>query len=150
MLRPYLNIQIAKLSPGRERRHLERIGEHLDRSGAITLYLHGERELFTLPMLKASIPAVTAANWSAFRDYILYGPQVSLTSGPGALLCVLASSFCSRKTMHLIVIPAIADLRLEYEAAVRERRFLDAFWIRVRSGFDFFRTLLLCVVRNVR
>src|ERR1700722_16005851 len=57
-----LDRQIAKLEPSPRREELERKRQHLGRSDAITLYLHGRKELFTLPMLKAAIPGVTPSN----------------------------------------------------------------------------------------
>lgn len=65
-----LDRKIAKLEPGIHRQKLERRREYLRGSHAITLYLHGDKEFFTFPMLKAAIPGVTAANWALVRDYI--------------------------------------------------------------------------------
>jgi hypothetical protein len=140
--------RIAKLSPGRRGKKLERLRHDVSRSDAITLYLHGDKKLFTLPMLKSAIPDLTAANWTSVRDYIFYGPQRPPTPGPGRLFCILARWFCTPKTMHSIVLPSIADLRLEYSEAVRQGRFASAMWIRVRASWDFVRMLALSAWRK--
>jgi hypothetical protein len=82
------------------------------------------------------------------RDYIFYGPVVAPTPGLGSFFFSLAHRFCSRKTMHLIVLPAIADLRLEYVQAVSQGRFAKAIWIRVRALWDFFKVFALHFLRK--
>jgi hypothetical protein len=135
--------QIAKCKPGPRREKLERLRQALNPSDAITLYLHGPKELFTFPMLKAAIPTLTPSNWTAVRDYIFYGPTVAPTPGLGSFFFSLADRFCSWKTMHLIVLPAIADLRLEHVQAVSESRLARAIWIRVRATWDFIKMFAL-------
>lgn len=132
-----LDRQLAKLEPGPRRERLERKRQHLSRSGAITLYLHGRKELFTFPMLKAAIPNVTPANWTLVRDCIFYGPPAPPTPGVGSFFNSVATRFCSQKTVHLVVLPAIADLRIEYSRAVSEDRFAKAIWIRLHATWSF-------------
>jgi hypothetical protein len=142
------NRRIAKCKPGPRREKLERLRQALNPSESITLYLHGPKELFTFPMLKAAIPMLTLSNWTAVRDYIFYGPPVVLTPGLGSFFFSIADRFCSRKTMHMIVIPTIADLRLEYVQAVREGRFASAIGIRVRATWDIVKMFALHFLRK--
>jgi hypothetical protein len=140
--------QIAKCKAGPRREKLERLRRGLSHSDAITLYLHGSKELFTFPVLKAAIPTVTLSNWTAVRDYIFYGPRVVLTPGLGSFFFSIADRFCSRKTMRMIVIPTIADLRFEYVQAVREGRFASAIGIRVRATWDIVKMFALHFLRK--
>src|SRR5262249_2267055 len=145
-----LGRKIAKLEPGPRREKLEQLRCGLDKSDTITLYLHGKKELFTFSMLKAAIPTLTRSNWTLVRDYIFYGPTVAPTPGLGSLFFSLADRFCSRKTIHLVVVPAIADLRLEYAQAVTEAQYGKAIWIRTRASWELWSTIALCLWRKGR
>jgi hypothetical protein len=140
--------QIAKLEPGPLREKLQRLRRETSRCDAITLYLHGRKDLFTFPMLKAAIPSVTPTNWTLVRDYILYGPLTPPTLGLGSFFYRVADLFCSRKTMCRVVLPAIADLRVEYSRAVGEGQLGKAVWIRVHATWNFMRLVLLCLWRE--
>jgi hypothetical protein len=104
------------------RQKLERLRHDLSRSSMTTLYLHGKKEFFTFSMLKAAIPGVTATNWTLVRDYIFYGRQTAPTPGLGSVFYSIADRFCSRRTMYSIILPGIADLRLESSQALVEGR----------------------------
>lgn len=145
-----LDRKIAKLEPGIRRQKLERRRQQLSRSDAITLYLHGNKEFFTFPMLKAAIPGVTVANWALVRDYIFYGPRATPPRGPGSFLYSVADRFCPRKTMHTIIGPALTDLRLEYSETTEEDRFWAAIYVRVRAEWNFVRVLMLCLAGKGR
>lgn len=135
--------QISKCKVGPRREKLERLRRGLKHSDAVTLYLHGEKALFTFPMLKAAIPTLKVSNWTSVRDYIFYGPRVVLTPGLGSFLFSIADRFCSRKTMHMVVLPAIADLRVECSQAVNDGQIAKAVWIRVRATWDFIKMFAL-------
>jgi hypothetical protein len=140
-----LDRKIAKREPGPRRQKLERLRQDLSRSDAITLYLHGEKELFTLSMLKAAIPGVTATNWTMVRDYIFYGSPTTPMPGPGSFFYSVADRFCSRQTMQSIVLPAIADLRLENSQALAEGRPGKAIGICLSGWWHFATALALAV-----
>jgi hypothetical protein len=138
-----LDRRIAKRKPGHRRQKLERLRDNLSRSRTTTLYLHGKKELLTFSMLKAAIPGVTAANWTLLRDYIFYGRQTAPTPGLGSDFYSIADRFCSRRTMHSIILPAIADLRLENSQAIAEGRPEKAIAICIRGWWHFAATLAL-------
>jgi len=131
-----LDREIAELEPSPRREELERRRQHLRCADTITLYLHGRKELITFPMLKASIPGVTPTNWNLVRDYIFYGPPTNPTPGLGYWFHSIANGLCSRQTMHLIVQPAVADLRLEYAQAVSQGQLAKAVWIRLQATWS--------------
>jgi hypothetical protein len=140
-----LDRRIAKRKPGPRRKKLERLRHDLSRSRTTTLYLHGKKELFTFSMLKAAIPGVTATNWTLVRDYIFYGRQTAPAPGLGSVFYSTADRFCSRRTMHSIILPAIADLRLENSQALTDGRPGKAIAICIRGWWHFAATLALAV-----
>jgi hypothetical protein len=140
-----LDCRIAKRKPGPRRQKLERLRHDLSRSRTTTLYLHGEKELFTLSTLKAAIPGVTATNWTLVRDYIFYGLRTTPTPGLGSFFYSVADRFCSRKTMHTIVLPAIADLRHEQSEALAEGRLGRAVAISMCGWWHLATTFALAI-----
>ena len=45
--------------------------------------------------------------------------------------------------MHMVVLPAITDLRLECAQAVNDGQIAKAVWIRVRATWDFIKIFAL-------
>jgi hypothetical protein len=142
-----LNRQIKREQAPSRRAKLRRLRHAVQPAGKFPLHLHGEKSLLNLSILRATVPGVTSANWIPLRDYIFYGPRPTLSPGPGLLLYRLADYFCSRKTIHLIVLPAIADLRLEYDEALAEGRRWRALGIRFRGWRDLSWTVCLSLLR---
>jgi len=136
-----LNRRIAKQEGDPRRQKLERLRQALSGSGSITTYVHAKKEDFSLPMLIALVPGVTAANWTSVRDYIFYGSPTPPTPGLASLSYHIADYFCSRKTMVLVVTPIISDLRLEYREALAAGQPLKAKWVRLRGYWSLLKVL---------
>lgn len=63
--------------------------------------------------------------------------QTHITPPPGATLCSIAESICSKKTMEEIVCPIVADIQFEHREAFCAGRRYKATWIRVRGWWSF-------------
>jgi hypothetical protein len=50
--------------------------------------------------------------------------------------------------MHMVVLPAIADLRIECAQALNDGQIAKAVWIRVRALWDFFKVFALHFLRK--
>jgi hypothetical protein len=61
---------------------------------------------------------------------------------PGWRLIGLADFLYSKRTLHLVFEPLVAELQYEYFEALKERRIGKCFWVRVRGYFGFWQTVV--------
>lgn len=61
-----------------------------------------------------------------------------LSSPPGSFLLSVSNFFCSKKTQEEVADQVIADMRIEYNQALFEKRKIKARWIRIRYCWIFF------------
>lgn len=72
-----------------------------------------------------------------------------LSRPPGSFLLSVSGFFCSRKTQEEVADQVIADMRIEYNQALFEKRKIKARWIRIRYCWIFFCAVGLYRVLNV-
>lgn len=60
-----------------------------------------------------------------------------LSRPPGSFLLSVSDFFCSKKTREEVAEQVIADMRIEYNEALSERRTIKARWIRLRYCWSF-------------
>lgn len=78
----------------------------------------------------------TWASWLFMRN-----SSNVLKRPPGTDLLKMAEFFCARRTLTGMVMPLMADWRIEYFEALKDGRNLKARWISVRYRWAFVKTL---------
>jgi hypothetical protein len=141
--------QLKKETDPEECRKLRRILRGFKGSGPCEIHLHSKtKDTPSVLQMLSTVPGVTRANWKLVRDELLYGPIVRPQGGPGSFLHHLAEWCCSRRTMTLVVMPWLCDLRVELEGARGARRPAKVVWLRIESCWSLLKSIVLATVRQ--
>lgn len=86
----------------------------------------------TAPIVLMGLAGSIVAGLSAMRKNVN-----SVSRPPGSFLLSVSNFFCSKKTQEDVAEQVIADMRIEYNQALFEKRKIKARWIRIRYCWIF-------------